>query len=227
MSTTTPVAPPRPAARTGRSRRPSRAWLITGAVLAALLVAMGLSTTFVDADAPVAGAPKAFDPAAYGKENYGPKVVPAIEEAAVPLPELSAALKADPAAAGERYGKKPAPSSPYSYAVSFTGTAGATEAGLMQVAVPGVDGRVSVQVGPAVNGTALRDAVGFIEFGQFLNQVEYADAGTALNTQMKAELLSKIDAASLRGKQITVVGATTLLTPDVITVTPVKLEAAP
>ena len=53
--------------------------------------------------------------------------------------------------------------------------------------------RVSIQIGPAVNGTALRDAVGFITFGQFLNQVQYADAGTALNNEVKQELLADLD----------------------------------
>jgi predicted lipoprotein len=211
----------------GTGASPWRRRLIGVAALVALLVAMVLSTTFKDADAPVEGAPKAFDPATYGKETYGPKVVPAIDKAAVELPTLAQALAADPAAAGEQYGKRPGPSSPYSYAVKFTGTAAAPQSGLMQVTVPGVSSRVSVQIGPAVNGTALRDAVGFIEFGQFLNQVEYADAATALNTQMKQDLLTKLDPPSLAGKQVTVVGATTILTPGVITVTPVSLEAAP
>jgi predicted lipoprotein len=215
------------AARRTPAASPWRGRLIGAGVVVALLVAMAFSTTWQDADKPIEGAPVAFDPASYGKETYRPKVVPAIEEAAVELPTLAEALAADPAAAGEQYGKRPAPSSPFSYAVTLTGTAGPAENGLMPVTVPGVDGRVQVQVGPAVNGTALRDAVGFIEFGQFLNQVEYADAATALNTEMKAELLSKVDAASLNGKQVTVVGATTVLTPDVITVTPTSIEAAP
>ncbi len=207
---------------TGASHRRGR--LVGAAAVLALLVAMALSTTFKDADAPVEGAPVAFDPASYGEETYGPKVVPAIEEAAVELPTLTQALAADPDAAGEQYGKRPAPSSPWSYAVTFTGTAAAPESGLMQVTVPGVTSRVSVQIGPAVNGTALRDAVGFIEFGQFLNQVEYADAATALNTEMKADLLQGLDPASLVGQEVTVVGATAPLNPEVITVTPVSIE---
>ena len=33
-----------------------------------------------------------------------------------------------------------------------------------------------MQVGPAINGTALRDATGLVNFNDFVNQVEYANA---------------------------------------------------
>ncbi|MGO4430461.1 DUF2291 family protein, partial [Streptomyces sp. MCAF7] len=116
---------------------------------------------------------------------------------------------------------------PYTYAVTLTGTAGAAKSGLLQVTVPGLDkARLSVQIGPAINGTSLRDASGLVSFGQFTNQVEYADAATALNTRMKAKVLKSFDAAAVRGKKITVIGAVTPLTADVLTITPVSIEAA-
>ena len=70
-----------------------------------------------------------------------------------------------------------------------------------------------MQVGPAINGTALRDASGLVDFNDFVNQVEYADAATALNDAMKAELLADLDPASLAGKKVTVVGAIAPLNP--------------
>ena len=42
-----------------------------------------------------------------------------------------------------------------------------------------------MQTGPAINGTDLRDAPGEIKFGQFTNQIEYQNAGAALNNAMK------------------------------------------
>ena len=92
--------------------------------------------------------------------------------------------------------------------------------------VPGLppDTRVSLQVGPAVNGTALRDAVGFITFGQFLNQVEYADAATALNDQMREKLLRNLNATRLYGKEISFTGVFSFLTPSVVTITPVSIR---
>ena len=83
---------------------------------------------------------------------------------------------------------------------------------------------VRVQTGPAINGTDLRDATGTIAFGQFVNQIDYQNAGSALNKEMKKQVLSKIDTATLTGKTISVVGAFKLINPNNWLVTPVKLD---
>ncbi|MGD6748087.1 DUF2291 family protein [Streptomyces sp. BH106] len=205
-------------------------WLTLGrgcaAALVLLALAIGLSTTYRSPDAARAAGKPTFRPATYAKQTYEPKVVPAIKKNAVAVTTLHKAITADAAAAGKRYGHRSG-TGPYSYAVTVTGTAGSARGGLLRVAVPGLDkARVSVQIGPAVNGTALRDAPGFISFGQFTNQVEYADAATALNAAMKADVLESFDAAGAKGKKVTVVGAVTPLTADVLTVTPVSIEPA-
>ena len=137
-------------------------------------------------------------------------------------------LRQDPEAAGEKYGTRQG-SSPYTYAVSLTGTAEKLEGALLRMTVPGLPGAttVSVQVGPAINGTALRDANGLITFNDFVNQVDYADVATALNNEMKKDLLRDLDPRSIVGKQITVIGATAPLNPELVTVTPVSIEVAP
>jgi len=154
-----------------------------------------------------------------------PKAVATFEDSAVPLPRLHAALRKDPDAAGKQYGKRQG-TSPYSYSTSGEGIAGKPEGGLLPVRVKGVpkSARISLQIGPAINGTAIRDAVGFIEFGQFTNQVEYAASATALNDQVKSQVLKGVDPASLEGKRVSFLGAFSLVTPDVVTITPVKLE---
>jgi predicted lipoprotein len=211
----------------GSPRRVS-ARVVGGVLLLALLVAMAFSTKYVSASAPVPGEAEEFDAAAYGEENYASTVKPAIEEDPVDLATLVPLLDEDPDAAGEQYGKRQG-TSPYTYSVTLTGTAGEPAGGLMPVTVPGVpkSTRIAVQVGPAINGTALRDATGLVSFNDFVNQVEYADAATALNTEMKADLLEGLDPASLVGQEVTVVGATAPLNPEVITVTPVSIEVSP
>jgi predicted lipoprotein len=207
-------------------RIPAR-WIAV-AVAVVLLAAIGFSTRYRSPETAAAAAPKKFDPVAYGAATYESKVVPAIEKDAVALPVLMKALVADKDAAGEKYGHHQGIGL-YSFPVKATGTAGEVRSGLMSVTVPGLPQgtRVSVQVGPAINGTALRDAAGFITFGQFLNQVEYADAATALNNEMRQKLLSTLDAGSLDGKKITFVGAFSPLTPTTVTVTPVSIEEGP
>ena len=191
-----------------------------------LVAAMALDTTYKDSDAPkpTAGGRERFEPAAYGEKTY-PKAVATIEKNAKPLPELVPAMREDLDAAGEKFGHREG-NSPFSFATTGEGVAGDVKGGLMQVRVKGVpkSTTVSVQVGPAINGTAIRDAVGFISFNQFVNQVDFADAATALNNQVKAKVLKGVDAKTLKGKPISFTGAFTAIGPTVVTVTPVKLE---
>ncbi|MGP4101413.1 DUF2291 family protein [Nonomuraea sp. KM90] len=214
MTTTAPAA---------RRRVPAR-WIAAAAV-AALVVLMAVDTEYRTAETAAAAAPAKFDPAAFGAQNYEAKVVPAIKQSAVDLPVLLKALAGDKDAAGQKYGKRQG-TGPYTFAVKGRGEAGKARSGLLPVTVEGVpDGtRVSLQIGPAINGTALRDAAGFITFGQFTNQVEYADAATALNNELRAKLLNGLDVAALDGKEITFTGAFTLLTPQTVTITPVEIS---
>jgi predicted lipoprotein len=210
------------------SRRPRGRW-IAAASVAVLLAAVGLDTEYRSADASAQAArAQAFDPARFGADTYASKVVPAIRSGAVELPVLLRALASDKDAAGAKYGHRQG-NGPYSFAVRGTGVAGERNGSLLAVTVPGVpDGtRVSLQVGPAINGTALRDAAGFISFGQFLNQVEYADAATALNNELRTTLLAGLDAAALKDKKVAFTGAFTFLTTGTVTITPVDLREAP
>jgi predicted lipoprotein len=203
----------------------TRTRLIGGAVALLVVVALALDTTTRSDSAPrvAAGGRVAFDPEAYGAKTY-PKVVAAIDKRAVALPELAAALADDPDAAGKRYGVRQG-SSPFNFAVSGEGVAGKADGSLLPVKVKGVkDADVQLQIGPAINGTALRDAVGFINFNQFVNQVDYADAGTALNNEVKAKVLK--DAGDLEGRTVRFTGAFTLLVPTAITVTPTRLQTS-
>ncbi|RVA64506.1 DUF2291 family protein, partial [Mesorhizobium sp. M7A.F.Ca.CA.001.08.1.1] len=108
----------------------------------------------------------------------------------------------------------------------FTGVVGEGKSGIYKVAVDGVPDTlmIRVQTGPAINGTELRDATGKITFGQFTNQIEYQDAGSALNNEMKKEVLAKVDTSTLTGKTISVVGAFKLVNPKSWLVTPVRLD---
>jgi predicted lipoprotein len=206
----------------------ARPWTSPRLVLAVIafvvVVALALDTTTRSDKAPrLSGGRVAFDPAAYGAKIY-PKVVAAIDKRAVSVTELVPALTEDADVAGAKYGVRQG-SSPYNFAVSGEGVAGKAENGLLPVKIKGLkDAHVTVQIGPAINGTSLRDVAGFINFNQFVNQVDYADAGTALNSQVKARVLKGL--GDLEGKTVKFTGAFTFLVPSAITVTPTKLEAS-
>ena len=199
--------------------------LVVWVLVALVLVAMVLDTTFQDADQPIAGASQAFDRDAFGAENF-PRATAEIKENAVDLTTLVPALQDDVDAASEQYGRRQG-QSPYNFPVRGEGVAGTPENGLLPIEVEGLDDTtVSLQIGPAINGTSLRDVVSFISFDQFVNQVDYADAATALNTQVKERVLQGFDPAAAEGKRVAFTGAFTLLAPTAITVTPVELEVA-
>jgi predicted lipoprotein len=214
------------AARPGKRKVPVK--LILWAAAIVVLIALALDTTTRSDKAPriTEGGQVAFNPSAYGAKTY-PKVAAAIEKKAVPLTTLVPAIKGNPDAAGKQYGSRQG-SSPYNFAVTGEGVAGTATNGLLPVKVKGVpkSTTVSLQIGPAINGTALRDAVGFITFNQFINQVDYADAATALNHQVKAKVLKGVDPASLKGKTVKFTGAFSFLAPTIVTVTPTRLEAS-
>jgi predicted lipoprotein len=219
MSTTTATSSP--------SRRRVSPRLIGWGLAAVVVLAIALDTTYKDPDYKVTASGRpAFNPEQYGRTTF-PKAAAALEKNAQPLPALVSAMSDDAEAAGKKFGHRSG-TGPYSFAVKGDGIAGKAENGVLPVKVKGLpkSTTVAIQVGPALPGTAVRDAAGFIEFGQFLNQVEFADAATALNNEVKARVLKDVDAQALRGKRVSFVGAFTSLVPTAITITPVKLEPA-
>lgn len=208
--------------RTGLTR-PTKRWIGIG-VIVLVLVGIVLGTKVVPSDAEAAQGAVKFDPATFGAEQF-PKVQAGVEKKAVDASELATAIAADPAAAEKKYAVQSSGGPVYS--VKVTGTVAEGTGGIYEITVPGLpdDLLVRMQTGPAINGTELRDATGEIQFGQFKNQIDFQNAGAALNDEMKKTVLAKIDPAALTGKSVDLVGAFTLINPKAWLITPVSLEA--
>ena len=217
---------------TARRTRPvwKRPRVVGGVLAVALLAAIAATTTTVSASDPGAAAAaggSTFDAVEYAQEHYDSEVVPTIQENAVEITELLPQIIEDPDAAGEQYGHRAGVSSPYAYAVSGEGVAGKVDGTLLPLQIEGLpdDVRVMLQIGPAINGTALRDATGLVDFNDFLNQIEYANAATELNNKVKSDVLADFDAKGAKGKTVRFVGAFAYgSNPAVLQVTPVELE---
>ena len=209
-------------ANTRSSRPKSYRWVGVAAVIL-VFGAMALDTTVVRIGSENDVQEKKFSPQTFGAEQF-PVIRQSVESRAVAAVELATAIAADKKAAGEKYGVKTTtgPVLP----VTLTGVFGERKANYNVVAVEGMPPEVTirVQTGPALNGTDLRDATGQIEFGQFTNQIEYQDAGSAINNQVKAQVLAGIDPTQLTGKTVTVVGVFKLVNPKNWIVTPVRLD---
>ena len=217
-----------------RARRPF--WRRTGTILAVLVAlvlgAVAATTRVVPVGDPSAAAAggSTFSAADYADERYESEVVPAITENAVDLAELVPLIVADPVAAGEEYGHQSGTTAPFAYPVSGTGVAGEVRGTLLPVTIEGMPAGVEVllQIGPAVNGTALRDATGLIAFDDFLNQIEYANVATELNNRVKEEVLAGFDAAAAEGRTVSFTGAFAYgSNTAALQVTPVELEVLP
>jgi predicted lipoprotein len=84
-----------------------------------------------------------------------------------------------------------------------------------------LDSGAVLQIGPVIRGTALRDALPFIQFSQFTNQLEFARVGNALNDRA-SKVLAGIDPPHLEGAEIAFCGAMEPGSPGEIV--PVRLE---
>lgn len=87
-------------------------------------------------------------------------------------------------------------------------------------------GDVTVQLGPVIRGTSLRDALDFLTFTDFRDQIEFAKLARALNDQSHERLA--LPEGDLTGQRMTVTGAMTLTAAaaDWVMV-PVALQAQP
>ncbi len=205
------------------TRRPNLRLAMLSGAAAILVVAMALDTRVVRIGSSADMQADVFSPASYGKTEF-PKVQAAVQARAVDAATLAAALAKDQAAAAKQYGI--ASDAGPEFSVKFTGKVGRNDSGDDVVAVAGMPSstQISLQLGPAIIGTDLRDATGTISFGQFHNQIEYQNAGAALNNEMKKAVLSKVDVGNLQGRTVSVVGVFQLTDPSAWQVTPVKLD---
>lgn len=208
------------AARTIKRKR-----LITVGVVVVVLIAMFFGTKIVTGDDAAADSGK-FSAAEYAKAKWDSEILPAILDNKHDLVDVATAIAADPAAAASDFGVVEGTSAPV-YTVTFTGVAGLVEGGLMPVTVEGLPAGVTirVQMGPAINGTAIRDASGTVHFPQFTNQIEYQDVGSELNNIVKTTVLDGVDPVSLNGKTVTMTGSFQLINPASYLITPVKIES--
>jgi predicted lipoprotein len=110
-----------------------------------------------------------------------------------------------------------------------------TSLGTAEVMLDGYDGPVKAQlyIGTRIpsDDTSVRDAVGFIAFGDFKEQTEYGKAATEINKRVLATVLDDIDRDDLAGKTISFKGAFTIRTFNLlqidmkeINIVPVEIE---
>jgi predicted lipoprotein len=203
-------------------RRSRRGTMIVAGVAVGVLLAMALDTKVVQIGSSADVTSQVFSPQSYGEKQF-PRIQAFVESHAVDAPTLATAVLADPKAAATKYGT---PSSVGTILpVKLTAVVGQSTSGIYDLAVAGLspDIRLRVQGGPAINGTELRDAPGYIAFGAFKNQIEYQNAGSGINQAMKKAVLAPVGTGSLTGKTLQITGVFRLINPKNWLITPVEM----
>jgi predicted lipoprotein len=172
-----------------------------------------------------------FTPQAYVDAIWESKVVPAAENDSTELGALLEALRANLDAAKEQYGHREG-QRPYNFLVKgeakVLSVDTASRAGTVKIDLLPADGQpdATLQVGPVIRGTSIRDALPFIQFNLFVNQLEYASVSNTMNERVAADVIGDLDLATLQGKTIEFLGAFTLeerATVDDVLITPIKI----
>jgi len=212
-----------------RAARHGRPWgvMIKVAAAVAIVAVCFFGTTFMSPeDAEAVREAGSTDPVSYAEKNYD-STIAYIQDNAIDLTGLVTELRADEEGTSQAKGARDGEAA-YTFSVTLTGTIEKGGFGQVNVVVDGMPGGVvvSVQTGPALTGTALRDVTGQTTFDMFENQIDYAQVGLSLNEPLKAGVLAENDLASMVGRRVTVVGAFAYSDPAHIVVTPVSVEVA-
>jgi predicted lipoprotein len=175
---------------------------------------------------------RGFDATSYAAELWTKQALPHFSANAKPAAEVIPAIMADFAGAGDKFGYRPGEGSPWSFIVTGTGTVTTknteSRAGTLVLALDGAVAplEATLQIGPVIRGNAVRDALPFVSFKDFTNQIEYADAGKAL-TALAVEGIAADVAGLAVGDHVEFTGAISMAgASDKLLVTPVALKKA-
>ena len=174
------------------------------------------------------------DPGQMVASVWSTKVVPYFEKKAGPFLAVRDLAEKAPDEAGAKWGyRAKSEDAPWTLMVRIEGTivAADTES---RAATIGVDvtgqGKTdaTVQIGPAMFGTSIRDALSFVSFNDFTNQIDFARYGDAFNAYVNRNTLEKLPREDLIGRKVTLIGAYALdSSGQPPLVTPVEITIGP
>ena len=185
---------------------------------AAVVFAAGLASCVpwtvrpIGAESESASGPAVASPQEYVDSIWNAKLVPAVLNGGVDVRALLDALAGSDADTAQRYGHREA-NGPVYFLIKGRGMVIAVDTGsrmgLALVDVAPYDGRadISIQIGPVLRGTALRDATGIVRFTDFVNQLQFADVSNELNSRVLKTVLTPLDASRLKGRLLDFAGA--------------------
>ncbi|MBN2003845.1 MAG: DUF2291 family protein [Anaerolineae bacterium] len=186
---------------------------------------------------------EAFDPVTYVDGIWESELLPTFDEKAMELSTILSEIEPDASgtaakdvltAITEHYGLITVGEA-HVYMVKGSGTIvnvnAETSLGTAEVALDGYDGPIKVllYVGTRIpsDDTSVRDAVGFITFGDFREQTEYGKVSSEINKRVLTAVLDGIDKNALVGKTVSFKGAFTIRTFNLLQIDVSKINLVP
>lgn len=219
--------------------------IIIGLVIILFLVFAGIYgftiVTIEEAESAIQS--EAFDPVVYVDGIWDSQLIPAFNENAVDLSRILSEMepdsngtvpKDDLIAIAEQYGLITVGEA-HVYMVQGTGEIISVNAesslGTAEIKLDGYEGPIKVMlyIGTRIpsDNTSIRDAVGFISFGDFKEQTEYGKASTEINKRVLSTVLGDIVRENLVGKTISFKGAFTIRTFNLLNIDVSEIEIVP
>jgi len=186
---------------------------------------------------------EAFDPVAYVDGIWESKLLPIFNEEAVELSKILSEMEPDASGTAPKdelidianqYGLITVGEA-HVYMVKGSGKIvsvnAETSLGTAEVALDGYDGPIKalLYIGTRIpsDDASVRDAVGFISFGDFKEQTEYGKAATEINKRVLATVLGGIDREDLVGKTVSFKGAFTIRTFNLLQIDVKEIRIVP
>jgi len=188
--------------------------LLSVCIMSASCVIVPIDPDAGDKGSVISAGERAVDLDAYLEEYLESVILPEIEERKVSFQVLLAAAQDGWKVAGESYGvRKGEIGAIYNFIVHDVVTVlevnTESRAGYILVEYAGMptDYDIKIAIGPVLRGTAIRDSVKFIDFNQFVNQMDFAGLANELNKFGNDNITNSVDIESLAGKTIEFTGS--------------------
>ena len=86
------------------------------------------------------------------------------------------------------------------------------------------DAEIFITLGPVIKKDSIRDAVKFIKFNDFVNQLDFADVSRVIKVRVLNEIIGPLNLKEITGKKINFEGAITFDRNDKIYITPTNID---
>jgi predicted lipoprotein len=211
-------------------------------VFLALVGRYGFTVVKIE-DVEKAAQSEAFDPVAYVEGIWVSKLLPTFNEKAMELPKILSEIQLDAngtaskdslIAIANKYGLITVGEA-HVYMIKGSGKVVSvntkTSLGTMEVALDGYSGpiKVLIYIGTRIpsDETSVRDAVGFISFGDFKEQTEYGKVASEINKRILNQVLGSLDKNSLEGKTISFTGSFNIRTFNLVQIDVKEIRIVP